>query len=474
MAMKKRIEIKEFNNYNSNKSVKTEICYNFLNKDKLYQSFSTKTATFPYFKDQDLSYEIDISKRNLSAIKGITSFKQYFPNSKSTVYRILLYGDDKKVYINELYSGDDKIYNSYNIEFDEAPITLSYKKDDADAIILADKNKMLIWRTNFSPYTIPNVPVITSICMNDGVLFCTIKEPAFKVWYATDLDAENVGNISNNSGYISLNDDLGDAKKILAFDEDVYIFREYGISKINYLQKEITVSQVYTSNSRILENTVSVCGNLIVFMTFDGIYTFNGTRVSKTDINISNLLDGINQKATASSISHYYFLALRLKYDDNASTDLDNENYVNNSILVIDTFDLSFHIMRGIDVLQFHPFKTDTFEKLLVCCNTKNCNKLLEITYDCSNTEKIYKRWQSAALTERDNNKLITNLTVTASKNVTFTFDYDTDHSISFVTYREGLNEFNFRFRCNQLKLQISSSVNKAVVDKVAVEYYDY
>ena len=472
--MKKRIEIKQFNNYNSNKDVKTEICYNFLNKDKLYQSFSTKPAVFPYFRGEDGNYEIDISANNLKAIKGITSFRQYFPESGDTVYRILLFGDDKKVYINELLTGDELLYDTYNLEFDEAPITLSFKKNDADAIILADKNKMMIWKTNFSPYHVPDVPVITSMCMNDGVLFCTIKEPGFKIWYATDLDAENVGNISNNSGYISLDDDLGDAKKIITFDEDVYIFREYGISKINYLQKEITVSQIYRSNSRILENTVYVCGNLIMFMTFDGIYTFNGTRVNKTDIDIKNLLDGMNSNATASSISHYYFLALRLKYNDKATTDLDDVEYVNNSVLVVDTEDLSFHIMRGIDVLQFHPVKTDVFEKLLVCCNTKNKDKLQEICYDCNNNSKIYKRWQSANLTERDNNKLITNLTVDASKDVTFTFDYDTNQTKTFVTYQNGFNEFKFRFRCNKVKLQISSAVNSAVVNKVEIEYYDY
>ena len=211
-----------------------------------------------------------------------------------------------------------------------------------------------------------------------------------------------------------------------------------------------------------------------MFMTFDGVYSFNGTRVQKTDIDFFKLLDGINNNATASSISHYYFLALRLKFDDDVATSLDGVEYVNNSILVIDTNDLSYHIMRGIDVLQFHPIKTDVFEKLLVACNTVNKEKVLEITYDSENETSIYKRWQSANLTERDNTKLMTNLTVDSSKDVTFTFDYDTDKSISFVTYREGLNEFKFRFRCNNLKLQITSDVNTAVVNKVAVEYYDY
>lgn len=471
--MKKRIEIKQFNNYNSNSAVKTEICYNFLNKDKLYQSFSAKPATFPIFKDTVEERELNLEGSEIGAIKGITAFGQHFLDM-GTVYRLLLYGEDKKVYINQLFSGDNKLYWLYELQFEEKPITLKFKKNDSDSIILADKQKMMIWHTNFSPYEVPGVPVITSMCMNDGVLYCTIADPAFKIWYATDLDAENVGNISVNSGYISLDDDLGDAKKVIAFDEDVYIFREYGISKINYLQKNITVSQVYSSNSRILDNTVSVCGNLVVFMTFDGIYTFNGTRVNKTEIDIKHLLDGLNSNATASSISHYYFLALRLKFDDGQKTDLDKIEYVNNSILVVDTNDLTFHIIRGIDVLQFYPLQTDLFEKMLLICNTKDEKKLQEITFDCASTTSIYKRWQSSDLTEKNNTKLITNLMVEASQGVTFTFDYDTDNSISFVTYQDGVNEFKFRFRCNKLKLQISSKLNTAVVDKVAVEYYDY
>ena len=137
----------------------------------------------------------------------------------------------------------DQMFWLYDLKFNSPPITLAYKKDDNDAIILASNDEMKIWKTNYSPYTISSVPIITSMCMNEGVLFCTIKEPAFKIWYATNLDAEQVGNISKNSGYVSLEDDLGYARKVITFDQEVYVFRDYGISKISNVKSSISVSR---------------------------------------------------------------------------------------------------------------------------------------------------------------------------------------------------------------------------------------
>ena len=41
---------------------------------------------------------------------------------------------------------------------------------------------MKLWRTNYNPMTIENVPVITDMCINEGVLYCTLKEPAYKIY----------------------------------------------------------------------------------------------------------------------------------------------------------------------------------------------------------------------------------------------------------------------------------------------------
>jgi len=139
---------------------------------------------FPKNPTNKLERELDIVSKGITSVDGLAYFKQYHPTNKVTSHRLLIYGNDKKVYINQMLDDTWELFWLYNLEFDTAPIIMNFKKDDIDSVILASNETMKIWQTGFSPYTIENVPIITSMCMNEGVLFCTIKQPAHKIWYA--------------------------------------------------------------------------------------------------------------------------------------------------------------------------------------------------------------------------------------------------------------------------------------------------
>ena len=474
MKEKKRIEIDTFNNFNSSNNIYTEKFYNFFPSNKLASSQGVAVAKFPKMYTDMTEEELDIEDLDINSVCGVSYFKMYFPDSQNTQHRILIYGDDNKVYINQLFSGSSMLLWLFNLQFNSPPVSLSYKTDDTDSIILTSSDKMVVWHTNYSPYEIENVPIITSMCMNDEVLFCTIKDPAFKIWYATNLDAENVGQVSAESGYISLEDDLGYSRKILTFNEDIYVFRDYGISKINYIKNDISVSQIYLSNTKIYADTVSICGNVIMFMTKDGIYSFNGVKVTKTDVNIKTLLPSTNEHTTASSLGQKYYLALRLNFNDNKEILCETGDYVNNALVIIDIIDYSYEIIRGVDIKSLLPVKTELFEKMLVTFNTINNSQLGQIveTSSCFDT-RLPKYWQSSNLTNNFNTKLFTKLSIQASENVTFNLIYD-DKNISFSTYKDGLNEFCFKILCKQVKLEISSNETNASVDKVVLDYYEY
>ena len=474
MREKKVVKLEDFNCFESENKVCVESFYNFAPSKVLNNSKGIKNATFPTNYEDRTENELNISAVGIKSVEGVAYFKQYFPKMKTTAHRLLVYGDNKKVYINQMLDDSFDLYWLYSLEFDSAPITLSYKKDDEDAIIIASNEKMKIWKTNYSPYTIEDAPIITSMCMNNQVLFCTIKEPAFKIWYATDLDAENVGNISNTSGYVSLEDDLGNARKIVTFKEDVYVFRDYGISKINYVKKEISVSQVYSSNTKIYANTVAVCGNLILFMTKDGLYSFNGVKVNKVEANIANNLTFENVGAVASSVGEKYYLALKLDFKDEEKVLCENETFVNNAVVIFNTSDFSYEIIRGVDVKSFLPVKNDVFEKVLVVFNSNHKDKIGEISEMSKYmNENLPKLWSSKSLVNNLNVKLFTKLSVNAEQGVKFNLKYD-DKEMSFTTYKSGNNEFMFKICCKDVKLEISSSNASAVVKNAYLEYYEY
>lgn len=474
MKVKKSIDIEHFNNFNLDNNISVNKFYNYKPGSKLKNSKGVDIAKFPLnFTDLEES-PLNISEAGVNSVEGIAYFKQYFPKSASTTHRLLIYGDNQKVYINQMLDDSFDLFWLYNLTFESAPITLAFKKDDDDAIILASNNQMKIWLTGYSPYTINNTPIITSMCMNDGVLFCTIKEPAFKVWYASDLDAENVGNISNNSGFVSLEDELGYARKIVTFNEDVYVFRDYGISKINYVKKDVSVSQVYSSNTRIYTNTVSVCGNSILFMTKEGLYSYNGVKVSKTNVNLSNMITLGNDCAVAASLGEKYYLALKLNFDDNNKILCEQNNCINNALVIVDTKDFSFEIIRGVDIKSLLPVKTEIFEKMLIVFNSGHKEQIGEVieTSKIVN-ESLPKFWASSNMINNLNVKMFTKLVVDADEGVKFKILYD-NKEMCFTTYKKGINEFVFKIFCKEIKLEISSENESALVDKVHFDYYEY
>ncbi len=474
MRKKKVVNLEHFNNFDKNsKEIRTKMFYNYLPTTSLKNSKGVRSALFPKSKTNNAEKELKISSTGITAVKGIGYFKQYHPTNKITTHRLLIYGDDKKVYINQMIDDTWDLFWLYNLEFDSAPIILDFKKEDSDAIILASENNMKIWQTGYSPYTIEDVPIITSMCMNDGVLFCCIKEPAYKIWFATDLNPENVGNITKNSGYISLEDNIGEARKILAFDESVYVFRDYGITKISKYQNDFSATQVYLSNTKIFVNTVNVCGNVILFMTREGLYSFNGVKVKKTGISLINSLNVENDGAVASSLGEKYYLALRINFDD------DNENFeendcINNAILVVNTCDFSYEIIRGVDVKSMLAVKTEVFEKMLLIFNNGPVEKIGEITdKSVFMNNPLPKFWECGSVVDNVNMKLFTKLSVVADKGVKFSLKYEDKVSI-FTTYSSGINEFVFKICCKDLQMEISSTNESAIVEKVTLDYYEY
>lgn len=477
MRAKKTLEIKQFDNFEKNNGkARVEKFYNYQLNGELCNAQGVQNASFPAELNSEQMITIDYSTApDVTSWKGLVYFHQYFPNTDSTTRRLFLYGDDNKLYLNQLFLETDELLWLFNLTFEKTPIALEFKKEDADAIILADKSKMMVWETNYAPYTINNVPVITSMCMNEGVLFCTIVEPNFKIWYATNLDLENVGQISSFSGYVTLEDELGPSRKVLTFNEDVYVFRDYGISKLINTKGEVDAVQVYKSNSKILCDTVAICGNSIIFMTNEGfLYSFNGLKVTKLEVDIRAMLTKQSIYSMASSLGDKYYLAVRLNFGDNVTLGCETvTGFHNNALVVIDSSTGSFQIIRGVDVNYMLPLKAENVEKMLLTFNCFNADKVGEICDEPKLFSAYQTRlWKSAKLFDDTNTKLITKLVVDGGEDVTVNIIADGVNK-SFSLTKNGLNAFNFKICAKDASLEIVSNGEKGYVDNIKLEYYD-
>lgn len=473
MRNKKIIKINCFDNFNKDEqSSQAKLFYNYYPSNTLNNSKGICNATFPGSLEDRTEQPLQITEAGINHVKGVEYIKQYSSYTGNTVHRLLVYGDDNKVYINQLLFDMFEIFHMYDLEFDSPPKVLEFKKDDIDTVILTSNNVMKIWQSGYYPCTIEDVPIITSMCMNNGILFCTIKEPKFKIWYATNLDPEQIGNISKTSNYVSLEDNLGDAKKVITFNEEVYVIRDYGITKLVYLHDEIMTSQIYASNTKIYANTVAVCGNNILFMTKEGLFNFNGVKVNKTKIELLNNFPVENEGATASSLGESYYLALKVHFED-GKTILDEENSINNALIIVNTEDFSYEIIRGVDIQSMLPLKLDIIERMLFTFNTGPIDKIGMLQSGSKFFENnLPKYWESECLTNSPEAKLFTKLSVNADMGVKFTLKFD-DKNVDFTTYKTGINEFVFKEISKELRLEISSNEESAIVKDVVIEYYE-
>jgi hypothetical protein len=446
--------------------------YNLSTKSGVKSTYGIDDAKFPYSPQDMGERRLKVTELGFDSVEGLTYFGQFFPNASTTVYRLLVHGSDHKAYLTQFVSYTDQLNWVYNLTFSTPPTALAFKQNGSDSIILASDDKMVLWKTNYNPYTIQNAPIITSMCMNDGALFCTIKQPGFKIWYAKDFNAENVGTISKNSGYISLEDELGYATKIVSFKGDVYVIREYGITKLNYVRKDISFTHIFATNTRIYPNTVSVCGNLLLFMSTEGMYAFNGSKVSRLNIEIQDRIRD-NEHAVASSLGSKYYLGLNIDFKDNKKVLCENDEHINNALFILDVNDLSFELIRGVDIKGMLPVKTIYFEKMLVIFNGTYKTRLGEIIKQPKCFGVVMpKKWIKESIFEDSIPKIITKLQINSSKGLNVKLKCD-NREYLFKTYKDGLNEFTFKVRGVNIDISVESNQDEMEMKKILLEYYE-
>jgi len=478
---RKKLVVQDFSkNFQTNENLTQDFCtdvvYNLNTKSKtLKKGLGISQCKVPTtFDVESEEVLLDTASLNLSKVNNVLYFKQYFPESNNSQHRILLHGSNNKLYVHQMYCGVGSLLSTYQLEFNSAPICLSYKLNGKDTIILSSPEKMVVWTTDLAPYTVEDVPIITSMSISNGVLWCTIDGEANKIWYCLSLNPELIGVSTDTTKYLSLDDERGYARKLLTFKENLYAFRDYGITRINYYSStEITTTQVYLSDSKIYANTITSCGDVIMFMTKDGIYSFNGVTVEKQNIGIEKFLTCDNTNAVGACLQDKWYLGLHLEFDDDKQILCEKDNFTNNALLVINLDDYSFEIMRGVDIKTMMPLKTDTLEKMLVTFNTGEIDKVGEIdesgkffgenTYKCLVSNTIF--------TDSLEPMIIRNITVHSTENVNIKLI--TDNSVyNFTTSINGINKFQAVIPCNNYKIEISANTEDVNVKYLDVEYF--
>lgn len=400
-----------FNNFSENIDAKnkTIMSYNYKNQSGLLETgIGFETLALPIADGSSQKRVIQIF--NETEIRKIWHYKYYDHINKRTVNKILFYNIDGRLSVFVLFSYDDWTYIIDNIEpFNAVPLGLNYCIEGEDFMLFFNDDGLCIYSTHRFPIFNENCPKLVSFCKIYDYLFLIPEGDRNSILYTSNLSLLALN--SNTLNSLDLTGDCGRLNALINLDDYLFIFRDYGISKLSKYgsSENFSISDLYFSSTRIFGETVIVCGDIIVFFSQDGIYSFNGSTVTQFDLNLESLLENtVNEFASACYFKGKYYLACRLNFNDDKRVGCENtEDYKNNAIIILDIKNKSFNITRGIDISSLLSLNSGSLNTILATFYGEHSRKI-GILNDCGQLfgTDLNAEWRSSILNLNQPEKL--------------------------------------------------------------------
>jgi hypothetical protein len=273
-----------------------------------------------------------------------------------------------------------------DLTFQEIPSAVTYRYNGNDVIIFSLGSVSRVYDGDKVAY-IDDAPGITSTCIHNERLFATEGGQKTTLWFSDDFNPLNWSVSLEDAGYIDLRDDRGSLLKVVSFDGYLYVFRNYGITRITAFgdQSAFSVDGITASASRIIPESICVCGDRIIYLAADGFYSFSGGAPTR----IMEKLDGLsfNDKSTAKAKFYRgnYYCLVTLK---------NQEETPFQAIVCYSLKDGKFTLSSGLNVTDFTVMEGENEHKLLfVCSDNRAIGELSEKSEYF--TRGITKTWES-------------------------------------------------------------------------------
>lgn len=367
-------------------------CYNYIfNRGALETGLGFNVLKFPETKDGDQDARTMEFLSEPSQIKKIWLFPFYDNTAKVKVHMIVVSADNQVQYARII--GYNNIFTNVDwadiLTFTSDANALYYNIDGEDVMLLTSATDgMFVFYPKYNTNTLDTIaPKITSMCRHYERVFAIEEGKRNKLVFSANLDPTNWDISIDDAGYIELIDDRGGLERVVSFNDYVYIFKEYGISRLSAYgdQSEFSLSSLFVSSGKIYGNSVCVCGDRIMFLSRDGIYSFNGYTTTKLSLHIESMFDDINNEYCCSAYHNgKYYLGCKLDYNDSKTVGCESYSggYINNTLIELDLKNGDINLTRGVDLRNLCAVEYETVSKLVASFNNEHKSKLGQMTHD--------------------------------------------------------------------------------------------
>ena len=390
-------------------------------------------------------------------------YKKYDVSEQKNYNYFLIYGSDGKMYSALTEHSLFTVVNG--LTFENVPKATAYNYDGEDVLVFSDGATMKIY-DGTKVVAVSDVPAITSMCIHNERLFVTESKNKTSLWFSDDFDPTNWKISLDQAGFINLVGG-GNLLKVVSFGGYLYVFAEYAVFRvIAYAdQTQFSAEKIVASAGRIFENTVTPCGDRIIYLAEDGFYAFSGGAPQRILKRLDNALTGKPDKTCKGNYYNgkYYCLI-----------DLETIEGTERVMLVYDIRSATFNLMRNLCVSDFILADGEDGSELLFLVRDKSrictLSKKAEL---CS--IPLVKRWISGK----------TDLNVGTEKTIT-KVSLSTSGAIDvFLKSEAGSRLLHFSggnkeqtvpvgLRGNTFKIEIQSVVPCSRISgvKISYEYY--
>lgn len=314
-------------------------------------------------------------------------FKTYNETDGCYENRVLIYYGS---YIYESKEGNNAPFTQItDLFFPTAPSAVRYTYNGKNVIIFSAEGESMKIYDGESVEVVSDAPAITSMCIHGERLFATEAGEKTTLWYSDDFDPANWDVSLSEAGFIDLRDERGSLLKAVEFGGYVYVFRNYGITRITAYgdQTEFAADGLSSSCGKIYGDSVTVCGDKIAYLAEDGFYTFSGGTTQRFLTQFDDYFAGVdNSDAKGVFFNGELFVKLKANFPESGLMDV---------VLRYNFAKKSANFLVGFNVNDLAVYDGEKNYKLLMLC--RDSDSLGEF---CEKNEyfggSIKKSWRSA------------------------------------------------------------------------------
>ena len=446
--------------------------YNYaLNKGALTESYGLKNLECPNYANDEINNMEQDWESTWVDLRNVWFYKMYDKYGRAD--KLMFYGSDKGLYFSHIITESPSITGYFENKYAEKP-TFCYniKYNNVDYNLFGSEN-MGVYKVfnNKVPVLMENFPNLSSMCEDKEKLFgCGYGERNF-VYYHTNKIFLGWTTTDEDSGKIEMNDERGKINRVIPFLGYVFAIRDYGISKIiNYENKtDFDVVHLSLSGSKIYENTASICGDKMIYLSKDGLCSFNGVSSKILPISVNDMfINQNNDNAIGVFYSGKYYLACRLDFADNNKVGCENEaNFKNNALLILNTETNKFEILRGLDIASMCAVQFNSMDKIAIILNSIQTQRVFEL----DKSGKLYntiltKEWISPLtdLGYSDKIKFVRDLSVLSKFDAFVTIFTEKESRTFKILGSDMLNKIRVNVKGKQIGIKIKSVTDKAYI----------